>query len=261
MLPSKRKISVDLRESVGWVTLDNAEHRNALSREMWRSLGEAVERLGADDSVRVIVVRGAGGVFCSGAEIGELEQTFGAPARISNHEARTSIGILQRLEKPLVAMIRGYCIGGGLAVALAADVRIAGPDASFSVPAATFGLGYGYAGLSALAQLVGPSSAKDLVFSARSLDAEEALRIGLINRIVPDEHLEAEVAAYARRISENAPLTIRAAKVAIREWQRDPGERDMALVQSLHEACAGSEDHREALRARSQRRRPVFLGR
>jgi len=158
-------------------------------------------------------------------------------------------------------MIEGFCIGGGLAVALNADVRIATESSKFGIPAAKLGLGYDFAGLATLARLVGPSVARDILFSARFLPAEEALRVGLINRVVPDSDLESDVRDYCALIAQNAPLTIRAAKAAMREWERDPSDRDLAHVDALVNACFDSVDYAEGRRAFAEKRPPRFVGR
>jgi enoyl-CoA hydratase/carnithine racemase len=158
-------------------------------------------------------------------------------------------------------MIQGYCVGGGLAMALTADVRIATPLSQFGIPAARLGLGYDFGSVAALARLVGPSVARDMLLSARFLAAEEALRVGLINRVVPEDDLEAEVRAYAGLIAANAPMTVRAAKAALREWEFDPADRDLARVEALVSACFDSEDYREGRRAFADKRPPAFRDR
>ncbi len=158
-------------------------------------------------------------------------------------------------------MIRGYCMGGGLLTALAADIRIAADDAQFGVPAARLGLGYGYGGVEALANVVGGAWAAEILFSARRLSAAEALSIGLVNRVVPAVRLEAEVSELALAIRGNAPLTITACKASLREWRRDPAKRELAGVAKQVEACFRSDDYREGQRAFGEKRRPKFSGR
>ena len=215
------------------------------------------------DDVRVVVLRGAGGkAFVSGADISEFESKR-ANAEQREHYANVSAAgnrWLSKLEKPLIAMIQGYCIGGGLATALAADVRFATPGSQFGIPAAKLGLGYGYGGVAALAGLVGPSVARDILFSARFLDAEEALRVGLINFVVEDDALEARVREYAGLVSANSPLTVRLCKAAVNEFERNPGERDLAKLREMVNACFDSEDYKEGRRAFMEKRRPNFRG-
>ena len=157
-------------------------------------------------------------------------------------------------------MIQGFCIGGGLAVALTADIRIASEDSQFGIPAARLGLGYGFDGLKVLSDLVGPSSAKDILFSARRLDAAEAIRIGLVNQVVPREGLEKVVRTYVEKLSANAPLTIQAAKAAVNEGLKDPTSRDLKNLENNIRAIFDSDDYKEGRRAFMEKREPVFRG-
>jgi len=258
------KIRADVEGGIGWLTFNQPEKRNAMSMEMWQGVADAFEAFQADPQVRVVVMRGAGGkAFVSGADISEFDANRANAEQKANYNAVTARGKqwLAQIEKPLVAMIEGFCIGGGLAVALNADVRIATESSKFGIPAAKLGLGYDFAGLATLARLVGPSVARDILFSARFLPAEEALRVGLINRVVPDSDLESEVRAYCALIAQNAPLTIRAAKAAMREWERDPSDRDLAHVDALVNACFDSVDYAEGRKAFAGKRPPRFVGR
>lgn len=258
------KIIAEVDGHIGWLTFNQPEKRNAMSIEMWQGLGDALEQFQHDDAVRVVVMKGAGSkAFVSGADISEFEQHRATAEQKAQYGAITARGNkwLRKFDKPLIAMIQGFCIGGGLATALGADVRIATPGSVFGIPAARLGLGYDYAGLATLARLVGPSSARDILLSARFLDADEALRIGLINRIVGEDQLEAEVRAYAGLIAKNAPMTIRAAKAALNEWERDPADRDLARVEALVNACFDSDDYAEGRRAFAEKRKPEFRGR
>jgi enoyl-CoA hydratase len=259
-----QKIIAEVDDGIGWVTFNQPEKRNAMSMEMWQGLGDALEAYQSDDAVRVVVMKGAGGrAFVSGADISEFDQHRATADQKATYGAATAHGNrwLRKLDKPLIAMIQGYCIGGGLATALAADVRIATPESVFGIPAAKLGLGYDYGGLATLARLVGPSTAKDILFSARFLDADEALRVGIVNRIVPVEDLESEVRAYAALIAGNAPMTVRAAKAAIQEWEREPSERNLGRVEALVNACFDSADYAEGRRAFAEKRKPRFEGR
>lgn len=258
------KILARVEAGVGWITLNNPARRNAISLDMWQGLGDATEALEADDAVRVVVIHGAGGKsFAAGADISEFE------AHRANAEQKASYGKvaargqlgLARLAKPLIAMIDGHCIGGGLALSLAADVRIATPASVFGIPAARLGLGYEYAGVAALARLVGPSAAKDMLFSARHLGADEALRLGLVNAVVDGESLVDHVSDYAARIAANAPLTIQAAKAAVRLFERYTNDPAAADVEVLVNRCFDSEDFKEGRRAFLEKRPPVFSGR
>ncbi len=262
--PSTERVLAETEGRVGWLTFNHPARHNALSLEMWQGVAEALEGFDRDPEVRVVVMRGAGGkAFVSGADISEFDQHRATAEQKREYAATTALGNrwLRKLGKPLVAMVQGYCIGGGLAVALAADVRMATPESKFGIPAARLGLGYDYPGIATLARLVGPSVARDILFSARFLEAEEALRVGLINRIVPGERLEAEVREYAGKIAENAPMTIRAARAALQEWEREPADRDLERVEALVNACFDSQDYREGRRAFAEKRKPEFQGR
>ena len=261
---STQKILADVRDGIGWLTFNQPERRNAVSLEMWQGIGDALEVFQNDSAVRVVVMKGAGGkAFVSGADISEFD------AQRANAEQRRQYGeisarggrALAQLEKPLLAMIQGYCIGGGLAIALNADVRFATPGSTFGIPAAKLGLGYEYAGTAALARLVGPSHARDILFSARFLDAEEALRIGLINFVVSESELEPRVQAYAATIAANAPLTIRAAKASLKAFERYSDVAAARDVAPLVDACFDSNDYKEGRRAFAEKRKPRFEGR
>lgn len=251
-------------DGVGWITFNNPARHNALSLEMWQGLGDALEQFNADDRVRVAVMTGAGGkAFVSGADISEFDTKRGSAKQKAEYgevAGRANLW-LSRFEKPLLAMIRGYCIGGGLATALSADVRFATAGSTFGIPAAKLGLGYDYPGIAKLARLVGPSRARDILFSARFLNADEALRIGLINFVVDDDSLEDEVVGYARRVAANAPLTVKAAKAAVEVFERGGDRAAIEAVQTLVDACFDSDDYREGRKAFAEKRKPEFKGR
>jgi enoyl-CoA hydratase/carnithine racemase len=259
------KIVAKVIDGIGWLTINNPERRNAVSLEMWQGLGDATAEFEASPDVRVVVVHGAGGKsFAAGADISEFEK-FRANAEQKEQYAkiagRGQLGLAQ-LGKPLIAMIDGHCIGGGLALALSADVRFATASSRFGIPAAKLGLGYEYAGLAALARLVGPSTAKDMLFSARFLEADEALRVGLINFVVDDAALlEARVTEYAARIVANAPLTVHASKAAVRVFEGYSTDPAAAAIAELVDACFDSEDYKEGRRAFMEKRAPRFEGR
>lgn len=251
-------------DGIGWMVYNNPARRNAVSLAMWQAIGDIIERFEQDPDIRVVIMRGAGGkAFVSGADISEFEAKRSNAEQMATYGAASARGsrALASLSKPLIACIEGYCIGGGLAAALNADVRFATPDSSFGIPAARLGLGYGYEGLAKLSRIVGPASARDILLSARFLDAGEALRIGLINFIEERDAIRDAVTEYADRIAGNAPLTVRAAKAAIDAWERGGRQEDLDSVRQLVSACFDSEDYREGRRAFAEKRTPQFGGR
>ena len=252
------------RDGIGWMVYNNPARHNAVSLSMWQAIGDIIESFEQDPAVRVIITRGAGGkAFVSGADISEFDSKRSDATQMATYGAASARGsrALASLSKPLIACIEGYCIGGGLAAALNADVRFATPDSLFGIPAAKLGLGYGYEGLAKLSRAVGPASARDILLSARFLSAEEALRIGLINFIESRDEIRDAVTEYANRIARNAPLTVKAAKAAINAWERGGQKEDLDNVRRLVEACFDSDDYKEGRRAFAEKRTPQFGGR
>ena len=249
--------------SLAWLVFDHPERRNAVSLEMWQAIPDLAAALDADPSVRVIGLRGAGDIaFVSGADISEFASTrTGANAAQAYEDTTaTAFAALAGVGKPVVAAIHGFCVGGGMAVALTADLRIAADDAQLAIPAARLGLGYHAAGIDALLRLVGPSTAKEVLFTARRFTAEEALVRGLVNEVVPKARLDARVREMAAQIAENAPLTLRSVKLVIRELGRDASARDPARIRDSIHACFESDDYREGVQAFLDKRKPVFQG-
>jgi enoyl-CoA hydratase len=248
---------------LGWLVFDHPERRNAITGDMWRAIPAAVAQLSVDPEVRVLVLRGAGETaFISGADISEFEQTrTGASAADYDADSTLAFRAVSSCPKPVLAMIHGFCIGGGLAIALTADVRYAADDAVFAIPAARLGVGYPVDGVASLLDIVGPAAAKEIFFTARRFDAAEALSRRLVNEIKPKADLEAFVRDAAARIADNAPLTLEAIKVAVRELGRPAGERDASAMQAAVAACASSDDYREGVSAFLQKRSPKFRGR
>ncbi len=258
------KLLLAVDDGIARVTFNNPEKRNALSVEIRTALPGLLRHLQDDADVRVVIITGAGDrAFVSGADISEFGDRRTTPEARAEYDraAGASADAWTALEKPIIAMIRGFCIGGGLLTALQADIRIAADDAQFGVPAARLGLGYGYGGVAALMAVVGPAFAAEILFSARRLSAAEALQCGLVNRVVPVADLEAAVMTLAQAITENAPLTVAACKAAIREAGRTPDRRNLDRVAKMVEACFLSDDYREGQQAFAEKRRPHFTGR
>lgn len=254
----------EVDDGIATVTFNNPSKRNALSAEIRHALPDLLDWLRESDEVRVVVLTGAGDqAFVSGADISEFAEQRTDPEARAAYDRQ--FGEADRrwyaLDKPIIAMIRGFCIGGGLLTAMKADIRIAADDAQFGVPAARLGLGYGYGGIDGLVRLIGPANTSELLFSARRYNAAEAHQMGLVNRVVAVDDLRDEVMDLARRIRANAPLTVAACKVGIQQTQRDPDRRDMERVNAMVDACFGSADYREGQKAFIEKRTPQFEGR
>jgi enoyl-CoA hydratase/carnithine racemase len=260
---AQSKILVRIADGVGRIVFNQPEKRNAMSIAMWDGLVQALDRFAADAAVRVIVLEGAGDkAFVSGADISQFEAQRSDAEAQRSYERLTAAGRqkLTQCRKPVIAKIRGFCLGGGLGLAMSADLRIAAEDALFGIPAARLGLAYGFDMVRVLTGLVGPAHARMMLYSGERIDAREAERIGLVNRVVPTEALEAAVATLAATLAGNAPLTIRAAKLTVTAALQDEAARDMAAVQAAFAACFDSADYREGRRAFMEKRRPAFTG-
>jgi len=250
---------------VGYVTFNNPERHNAVSLDMWETAGRMLNDFAKDPEVAVVVITGAGGkAFVSGADISRFEQERSSEDAVAryNETVEKSYAAVHGFPKPTIAMIRGYCIGGGMGLATCCDIRIATEGSRFAVPAAKLGLGYGYAGLKRLVDIVGPSFAMEIFYTARQFTAAEAKDMGLVNRLIPDApgELEAYVSDYANVIAGNAPLTIRAAKATIAEAMKEDSRRDIARSEALVDACFKSNDYAEGRKAFMEKRKPVFTG-
>lgn len=254
----------EVADGVGRMTFNNPERRNAMKLEMNEAIVEILDAFAADDAVRVVVMQGAGDkAFVSGADISEFETHRSTPEGRARFDAVAAEAgrAFTRFEKPLIAKIRGFCMGGGLATALAADIRISSDDGQFAIPAARLGLGYGFAGIHKLVGLVGPAMVNEIMMSARRFTAEEAAAMGLVNRVVPVAELDAAVTELADQIAANAPLTVKAAKAAVQEAVKDPDRRDLGRVDAMVEACFRSEDYVEGRQAFMEKRTARFNGR
>jgi enoyl-CoA hydratase/carnithine racemase len=248
---------------VGYLIFNNPERRNAVSLEMWEAASGFLEDFRKDKAVRVVVVTGAGGkAFISGADISKFENERSTQEGVDRYNAAVdqANNAFYNFPKPTIAMIRGYCIGGGVGLALCCDMRICTEGSKFAVPAARLGLGYRYDGLKKLVDLVGPSFAKEIFFTARQFTAAEAQMMGLVNRVVPDGDLESYVKNYAEMIAGNAPLTVDSVKFIVAQAVLDEGKRDLKKCDALVQACFASKDYTEGRKAFMEKRKPQFTG-
>jgi enoyl-CoA hydratase/carnithine racemase len=244
---------------VGYVIFNNPERHNAVSLEMWAATTDILEGFRNDDDIRIVVFTGAGGKsFVSGADISRFEKERSSEEAVKHYNATVGKAnqTIYEFPKPTIAMIRGYCIGGGLGLALCCDLRIASDNSKFGVPAAKLGLGYSYPGLKRLVDVVGPAFAKEIFYTARQFDANEAREMGLVNRIVPADELESYVKSCADTIAANAPLTLKAVKYIVGEAVKDEGQRNLARADELVQACFRSKDYIEGRRAFMEKRKP-----
>jgi len=248
---------------IGRIVFNNPEKRNAVSLDMWQAVDAALDAFAADEAIRVLVISGAGDkAFASGADISRFEDERATAEAIERYDAITGRAQekLATFPRPTIAEITGSCVGGGVGLALCCDLRICGEGSRFGVPAARLGVGYGFVPLKRLVDVVGPAFAKEIFYTARLFSAAEAHHMGLVNRVLPDDQVEAYVADYARTITENAPLTIAAVKGVVGEVLKDEGERDLDKAHALVRACFSSHDYVEGRRAFVEKRKPAFTG-
>jgi enoyl-CoA hydratase/carnithine racemase len=257
------KILQSVADGVGVITFNNPEKRNAMSLDMWEGLGHALIELRDDPEVRVVILVGAGDkAFVSGADISQFEKNRHNAQASEEYSKRSAAqrALLADYPKPTIACIRGFCLGGGMQVAMMSDIRIAAANSQFGIPAAKLGIAYGYDGLKNLVSLVGPSWARLLMYTGMRIDSAEAERIGLVDRVLPDAELWDATLDIARTISGNAPLAIKAAKITIAQVLKDPDKRDMEAIKQIGTACMDSEDFREGRQAFMEKRKPRFKG-
>ena len=262
-MPLTEKMLARKEGSVGYLTFNNPERHNAVSLDMWEAGEHYLKDFKDDPSVRVVVVSGAGGkAFVSGADISRFEKERSTKEAIDHYNVVVdrAYNAFAEFPKPTIAMIRGYCIGGGVGLALCCDMRICTDNSKFGVPAGKLGLGYGFKGVKKLVDVVGPSFAKEIFYTARHFTAAEAQGMGLVNRVVPDGELEAFVQNYADTISGNAPLTVDSVKYIVGQVLADESKRDLQKCADLVSACFASRDYTEGRTAFMEKRKPKFTG-
>jgi len=258
------RLRIEKEGAIGWIVLDNPDRLNAITGDMWRGFPKAMAQYDADPEVRVVILRGEGEkAFAAGADISEFEKARSESGQVSAYDTLLdhALHALQGSPKPVISMIRGYCMGGGVEISLACDLRYCADDAQFAIPAARLGLGYGMDGTKRLIETVGHANAREIFFTGRRYSAAEALSIGLVHRVLPVDELEADVRKTAAGLADNAPLTIAASKILIEEFVRPTGAPDLAKGLAAIERCAVSEDYLEGRKAFMEKRKPRFRGR
>jgi enoyl-CoA hydratase/carnithine racemase len=261
---SAGQLTVEKRGAVGWIVFDHPARRNAINDAMWRGIPPAMERFEKDPDVRCVIFRGAGTeAFAAGADISEFEKVRSARGAVAEYDELLDrvLHSIQDARKPSLAMIHGYCIGGGLEIALACDLRYCGASAQFGIPAAKLGLAYNVEGHKRLIETVGHARAREIMFLGRRYSAAEALQMGLVERVLDDGALEDYVAQTARTLCENAPLSIANSKTIIEEYVKSAGAPDAGRMRQAIERCATSADYAEGRKAFMEKRKPEFKGR
>ena len=261
---SEGRLRVEKRGAAGWIVFDQPQKKNAINGAMWRGIPEAMARFDADPEVRCVAFRGAGNqAFAAGADISEFETIRAGQAAVGEYDGLLDrvLHSIQDSRKPSVALIHGFCMGGGLEVALACDLRYCGTSAQFAIPAAKLGLAYNVEGHKRLLETVGHARAREIMFLGRRYGAAEALAMGLVHRVLPDAELDAFVDGVIATLLENAPLAIANSKTILEEYVRSQGAPDQDAMRAAMHRCAVSADYREGRQAFMEKRKPRFEGR
>jgi len=261
---SEGKLTVEKRGAVGWIVFDSPARRNAINGAMWRGIPPAMKQFDADPEVRCVAFRGAGTeAFAAGADISEFEKIRADRGAVAAYDGLLDqvLRAIQDSRKPSLAMIHGFCMGGGVEVALACDLRYCGSSAHFGIPAARLGLAYNVEGHKRLIETVGHARAREIMFLGRRYDAEDAARMGLVHHVFGDAALESEVEKVLATLCENAPLAIANSKTIIEEFVKAEGAPDHAAMAAAMERCAKSADYEEGRKAFMEKRKPRFQGR
>jgi enoyl-CoA hydratase len=256
-------LRVEKRGATGWIVFDQPAKRNAINNAMWRGIPPAMQRFDQDPEVRCVVFRGAGTeAFSAGADISEFEKNRASTESVGGYDSLLDqvLHSIQDSLKPSVAMISGYCLGGGLEIALACDLRYCAASSQFGIPAARLGLAYNVEGHKRLLETVGHATAREIMFLGRRYKADEALAMGLVQRVVADAELEAFTSQIIAELEANAPLSIANTKTILEEYAKSVGAPDHARMRAAIERCAHSEDYKEGRRAFMEKRKPRFQG-
>lgn len=257
------KIITEQSGDIARIIFNQPEKRNAVSLEMWEAVEAAVGRFAEDPEVRILILSGAGGkAFVSGADISKFESERSSEEAVAHYNATTKrvYDMVEAFPKPTIAQIDGFCVGGGVALSLCCDLRICGKGSHFAIPAAKLGLGYAYPGIKRLVNVVGPSFAKELFFTGRRFDAEEARIMGIVNRVVEDSKVAEAAEDTAKMIAANAPMTVASVKYIVGETVKDESTRDLDECDRRVKACFDSKDYIEGRRAFLEKRKPQFVG-
>lgn len=250
--------------AVARIVFSNPARHNAMTLAMWQGLNDRLDQCAKDNAVRIVVLAGAGQrSFVSGADISEFADQRSSAAAVQHYNSvsEAAEAAVAEFPKPIIAEIGGYCLGGGVGIAIGCDLRIVSDTASFAVPAGRLGLGYAYDGVAKLINAIGPAATAELFLTGRRFNAQEALAMGLVNTVVAREELTRHVADLAEQIAENAPLTMAAFKAALLEHRKSPGTQDLDRVAQMISDCYASQDYAEGQAAFRERRAPVFKGR